>query len=383
MNAHIGHSDDPESLDAIQEVIDQIDAKLEGATPKAGLLFCSVEYEHVAILAAIQAKWPGLPLVGASSDGEMSSQLGFCDDSVLLTVFSGDNLRVHTGVGRNISEGIEDAVAEATKGSEDMTPQLCLTTFAPTTNATEVISALARALGGARCPVLGGLSGDHGEFTRICEFFGSEVLTDSMPILLIEGSVEVSWGLGSGWFPIGEEMTVTKSVGSHVFEIDGVSAEDAYRERYGELPSVSLGEYPLAFLDGEDNWSLRAIMGRDDVDGSLRFAGTIPEGAVVRFTEVVEEGLLRGSEDALNSALDAFAGDQPELALVFTCAARKWVLGSEAPKELELLRAVANDRGLIDLALAGLYCFGEIAPLGADPDLNFHNETCVSVVLGQ
>lgn len=382
MQAHIGHSDDPDSVDAIQEVISQIVGKLGDEDPKAGLLFCSVEYDHGDILDAIQARWPGLPLVGASSDGEMSSKLGFREDSVLLTIFSGDELRVHSGVGRDLSQGIDAAVAAATEGAVELKPRLCLTTFAPSTDATAVIGSLGRALGDARCPVLGGLSGDHREFSRTCEFYGGEVLTDSIPVLLIEGELEVSWGIGSGWFPFGDEMTVTKSAGNVVMEINGMAATDVYRERFGEMPPESLGEYPLALMDGDD-WNLRAILGRDDTEGALRFAGTVPEGAIVRFTEVLEEGLLSGSEAALISALDRFNGESPEVALVFTCAARKWVLGSEAERELDLLKAVAEDRGLVDMALAGLYCFGEIAPMGGGANSGFHNETCVSVVLGR
>ncbi len=382
MRAITGHSDDPVTIDAIDDVLGQIEKDLKGETPKGAMLFCSVEYEHQVILDRIQAAYPGLPLVGATSDGEISSTLGFCDDSVLLTVFSGDDIRVHAGLGRDLSMGIDAAVDGATKGMGTIDPKLCLTTFAPSTDAAKVVKAIARRLDGAACPVLGGLSGDHREFERMGEFFGAEVCADSLPILFIEGQVDVSWGIGSGWKPTGPEMTVTGAEGNIVATIDGRPAMEVYKDYYDDIPSDFLGEFPLACSDEHGEWRLRASIFSDDDTGALTFAGAVAQGSTVRFTEVLEEGLLHGSESSLAHALDDFQGDSPQLALIFTCAARKWVLGTEAAKEIDLLRVLASDRGLDDLIFAGLYCFGEIAPNHVDSRDGFHNETCVSVVLG-
>lgn len=383
MLAHLGHSDDPDTLDAIEAVISQIKTDLAGAEPRAALLYASVEYEHQEMLDRVQEEWPGLALVGGTSDGEFSSSLGFCEDSILMTVFSGEDLEVHAGVGRNLSQDLDAATAAATAGSEAMVPDLCLTTFAPSTDASAAIESLAAHLPEASCPVLGGLSADHREFERTREFFGSEVLSDSLPLLLIKGTVSTSWGVGSGWSPIGEDMTVTKSSGAVVSEIDGRSVLAVYRERYGEVPSESLGEYPLAVMEPSGSWALRASLGMDIDEQTLTFAGSVPEGSCVRFTQVLEEGLLSGSEESFQRALTCFQGDSPSIALFFSCAARKWVLGSEAEKEIELLKNVALDRGLTDLILGGLYCFGEIAPRHGGSSNAFHNETCVSIVLGQ
>lgn len=382
MLAHLGHSDDPDSLDAIDEVIEQVASDLGGAQPKAALLFCSVEYDHQILLDRIQERWPGLPLVGGTTDGEFSSSLGFCDDSVMLTVFSGDGLVVRSGLGRNLSGDLDAAVLAAVASAGEVNPAVCLTSFAPSTDASAVIRGLSKHLPGVKCPVLGGLSGDHREFDQMHEFFGSEVLCDALPILLIEGPVRSSWGVGSGWFPIGDDLIVTSSEGSVVSEIDGRPALAVYQERYGDMPSQSLGEYPLAYMDDSGAWCLRATHLMDEQAGTLTFAGAIPQGARVRFTLVAEDGLLSGSEESLRRALDTFEGGEPSIALIFSCAARKWVLGSEASKEVDLLKSVLIDQGLTDLVLAGLYCFGEIAPSHGSLANGFHNETCVSVVLG-
>lgn len=67
---------------------------------------------------------------------------------------------------------------------------------------------------------------------------------------------------------------------------------------------------------------------------------------------------------------------------MFSCAARKWVLGSEAEREMGLVQQALRDGG-IEPVLAGLYVFGEIAPPAAGAPSDFHNETCVTVLLGE
>ena len=383
MDAITGHSDDPTTSDAIDAVIAQIEAGLGDAEPKAALLFCSVDYEHGVILSAIQERWPGLPLVGGTSDGEISDREGFCDDSILLTVLSGEGLRVHAGVGHRLSEDVGAAVTEALDGLDLKDPGICLTTLAPTTDTVKVIEAISEQLGDMSCPVVGGLTGDHREFTHMLEFYGGESSQDSLPLLFIEGDFEASWGAASGWTGSGKKMTVTQSDGHVVHTIDHQPALLAFKQHFGALPPTFLGQFPLLVHGEEGATYLRACLDSDQEAGTLSFGGSVEQGATVQFTEVLEEGLLQGSVDSLAQAFDRFAGSSPQVALIFSCAARKWVLGMEVPKEIELLRALSAERGVPDLAISGLYCFGEIAPNGHAAKNGFHNETCVSVILGR
>ncbi|ANM30964.1 hypothetical protein ABI59_17350 [Acidobacteria bacterium Mor1] len=385
MRAIVSHSDAVDSTDAIETIINECRERLGGERPAAGLIYMSVDYDHSAILAAIDEAWPGLPLIGASSDGELSSEAGFKMDSVLLTLIAGEEIEACVGLGRNLSADVERACTEATScvaGRER--PALALTTFAPTTSANQVLAQLDADLDSAQCPVLGGLSGDHREFSRMMEFCGTEVLTDSLPVLYLFGDIEASWGIGSGWFPIGASHQVTRSSGHIVQEIGGRPATELYRDYYGSLPMDSLGEYPLAVYASEkvDSWTLRAILSADEQSGELRFAGDVPEGSYVRMTEVLPEGILSGTTESMRQAVERFGDGAPELALLFSCAARKWVLGTSAEREIAVARD-ALPAGAPDLAVAGLYVYGEIAPVQTGKPADFHNETCVTVLLGR
>ncbi|MGE3175133.1 MAG: FIST signal transduction protein [Planctomycetota bacterium] len=390
MRAIVAQSQAVDSAAATAELLEQADERLAGEQPRAAFLFASTDYDHGVLLAGIQQRWPGLPLIGGSTDGEVSSVSGFVHDSALLTLLCGDDLKVHAGVGHDLSKDLDAAIAAALP--EAAVPGfsaahgrqlLCFTVFAPSANSTEVVRRLQQRLG-ADCPIFGGLTGDHREYARMVEFCCAEAQRDSLPVLLIEGDLKVSWGIGTGWFPVGEAMRVTRAEQHVVHEIAGRPAFEVFRDYWGSMPEDSLGEYPLAvYPEGSDGrYFLRAVLGADAATGSIRLAGEVPHGSTIRLTEVLPEGILSGSESAALAAAGSYPGTAPQLALVFTCAARKWVLGTEAERESALLQQ-AFARGGVQPAMAGFYAFGEIAPTTAESPSDFHNETCVAVLIGQ
>jgi small ligand-binding sensory domain FIST len=56
---------------------------------------------------------------------------------------------------------------------------------------------------------------------------------------------------------------------------------------------------------------------------------------------------------------------------------RKYLLGSKTGRETELTKAA-----LPDLPFAGMYCTGEISPIGDGRGPRFLNETFVALLLG-
>ena len=382
MQVAVGHSHDVDTRDAIDAVISQCRDSLGSVTPKGALLFASTEYEHELAIARINETWPGLPLIGGSTDGELSAKGGFTHDSLVLVAFAGDEIEFEACFAPELSKDPEAAVAQACAGIGAKEPTVCFAIYAPSTNSSTVVRALERALP-TGTPILGGLTGDHRLFTHMTEFCGDRVATDSLTLLMVYGDFNVSWGVGSGWFPIGDAHEVTASDGHVVHEIDGQAAIETYKRYWGDLPALSLGEYPIAvYPNGEDGpWCLRAALESHEDEGWVRFAGEVPAGARIRLTEVLPEGILTGTERSLRSAIESYAGTSPQIALAFSCAARKWVLGSKATEEVDVLTDLLASQGAPELA--GCYCFGEIAPLDDDVSAGFHNESCVTVLLGQ
>lgn len=369
--------------EALEEVFAQCDQKLAAETPKAVMVFMSVDYDHQEALNMIAEHWPGVPVVGSSTDGEVSSVHGFKPDSVLLTVLTGD-IEVSTGVVRHIVGKEDAATAEARRAIEGRSPSLCFMYCSPMgVNVSKAIRAVESAAEDP-FPIVGGLSGDHREFARMVEFHGTEVLTGGAPMLFVFGDLKVSCGIASGWFPIGESHVVTASEGHVVTEIDNKPALDIYREYWGEVPLGGIGDFPLAvYPNGEETHYMRAVLSSKEEDGSLTFAGDIPVGATVRMTEALAEGILAGSRESVDMAVEGLGRDhQADLAFVFSCAARKWVLGRQVEQEIDELMAGLEAARMTATEVIGFYCFGEIAPVRDRETSWLHNETCVTVLVG-
>ncbi|MFO1053740.1 MAG: FIST N-terminal domain-containing protein [Planctomycetota bacterium] len=380
----VGHSDEIDSVDAIHAVIDQCERELAGRQPTAGVLFASVDYDHQALVDAVSRRWPTVPLIGGTTDGEMSKRNGFTRDSVLLTLLTGDGIRVSAGRGLALSTDVPRAVEEALAQIDEREPTLCIALCAPTANSSAIVRELQSRLGEG-CVIAGGLTADHREYSRSAEFCRDEVLRDSLTLLVLGGGIRSSVGIGSGWFPVGNAQRVTRSNGHVVQEIDGKPAAEVFRHYWGHLPEDSLGEYPLAVYENglDAPCVLRAPLGMWGEHGEIRFAGEVREGSFVRLTEVLPEGILSGTRQSVENAIAAYPGEQPELVMLFSCAARKWVLGSQVEQELDLARrALADTRGALT-PIVGMYCFGEIAPLPGEVRSSFHNETCITLVLGR
>jgi len=386
MRLVIGHSDDIDSGDAMREVVQLCMAQLNGDPPVAGLLLAGIDYDHASLLKVLGDTWPDLPIIGGTTDGEFSSASGYHDDSVALTLFCGEGVKAGFGVGKRLSESVETAVSEAlsaASGGNGDPPVICLTIpESMTANCTEIVRALQQGLG-PDCPIFGGVSGDHREFGTTYQFAGSEVLTDSVPLLLFWGDLSVSYGVASGWRPVGSTFTVTKAEGNVVYTIDDRPILEVFEEHWGDSYEWGvLGEFPLAvFPDPTDpeNFYLRAVFGVDPEKGTATFAATVPEGASVRLAEVLRDGLLEGSSLAIDQALKAFPGGSPSGGVVFSCAARKWLLGSRVAEEYEVFNAALKEKAI---PFVGWYAFGEIAPLAGGGRAFYHNETCIAVLFG-
>lgn len=386
MRTVLAHSDHVDTSEALREILAQCEAGLRGERPRGALLYTTTEYDQPRVLAALQERWPGLPLIGASTDGEVSSALGYRSDSICLTLFVGDDLDVRAGQGLAPGRDLSGAVANALRGLGDARPALCIVHCpAVNCNASAVVREVHRQLGERACPIVGGLAGDHEVGPHSRQFFGSEAHHESLALLFLCGDLQVSWAVGSGWFPVGSRHRVTRSAGNRVFEIDGLPALEIYARFFGERVVSGLGEFPLAVNEDEasEAFYLRAALAVDETDGSVTFAGDVPQGSIVRLTEVVPEGLLEGTQESIRRAAGNWRGGRPAMALFFGCVARKWILGSRAEEEAEVLRRTMAELHLAATDLAGFYAYGEICPLRPDGPPFLHNETCVTVLVGR
>ncbi len=381
MRVAIGHSIDPKASAAVDEVVEMVQSRLDGALPKGGLLFACRDADHEQVLEAVTSAFPEMPHVGCTTDGELSSVLDFQEDSILLVVFAGDGIEVRVGIGRGLSDSVEGAVQDALDQAQIATeprPKLCITIpESLTASAVSIVNTLVERLG-PDVPLVGGTAGDQWRFEGTRQFIGREVCSDSVPVLLLCGAVQVGVGVASGWRPVGPRARVTRAEGHRVQEIEGVAALEFFQQFHG--PHVEPNpEYPLGVFDADrGEFYLRAPLAYDRENGSVDFAGDIPAGSEVQITYASRDEILSACETSIDMASASFKRSDPEGALVFSCAARKQLLGTRTLEEAKFLRNLGED-----LPMAGFYTYGEIAPMGDRAFADFHNETFVTVLLGE
>jgi len=393
----VGHSDDIDLDAALQAVFAECDAGLDGSAPSAGLLHVAWDADHAGLVETIRARYPGIRLAGASTAAEMSSVIGFAEDSVSLALFASDDVQIGTGLGRHVdldpAAAATEAVDAARAGATDP-PRLCIVMAAiGGYEPARLLDGLRAALG-PDVPILGGgaapedptappppwingLPARRGSLSH--QIADGEVVDDGVAVMVFSGPLAVSFGVETGWRAVGPRGHVTRSSPEGVLEIDGRPATEFYA-RYLGLGQPPIAN-PLAVYDAGDPGSfyLRTPVGYDPASGLVAFFGTVPEDAEVQLTVAAAEEIFGGARSSIEHALAAYPeGRRPDGALLYSCATRRLLLGTRADREIALIRDALGP----SIPVAGFYCQGEIAPSTSVDAMRFHNATMVSVLLG-
>ena len=175
-----------DSVDAVAELIAGAQVALGASSPRVAMLFAGIDHDFAVVLEQINAQWPGIALIGCTTDGEMSSHIFFAEDSLALVLLSGDDCQAVSGVARSVSTdvagciraSVNDAVQRlagrggADRPSNGAAPRLCITMpDGLTVSGSAALSELRAALGDA-VPIFGGTAGDQWQFTGTKQFHG-------------------------------------------------------------------------------------------------------------------------------------------------------------------------------------------------------------------
>lgn len=112
-------------------------------------------------------------------------------------------------------------------------------------------------------------------------------------------------------------------------------------------------------------------------EGSIQFAGEIPQGALVHLTCGDSQSLLQATEIAVRQALRELGGTKPALAFAFCCMARRILLGRHTREEAQRIMMELGPVPLI-----GFYTYGEFSPAQQGTPSVLHNETATLAIIG-
>jgi len=131
--------------------------------------------------------FPGVKLIGCTTDSEMSSTMGFTEDSITLTLFSSDQIEFAATIATDISQNRETVFHDAFRdcSSRITRAPACGLIFPDgLTTIGILLDKVIRDSFGELLPFLGGTAGDHYLLKQTYQFFGTEVYSDAAPILL-------------------------------------------------------------------------------------------------------------------------------------------------------------------------------------------------------
>jgi hypothetical protein len=223
----------------------------------------------------------------------------------------------------------------------------------------------------------GGLVGDGSDFKHTYVGFDKTPEEGKIVVVGFYGdALAVRYGSMGGWDPFGPEKIITKARGNVLYELDGKPALAIYKEYMGDRakdqPNSGLF-FPLNLRiktpEGEDQVT-RAILGVDEAEQSLTFAGTMPEGVSAQLMKANFERVILASSGAASMVKDD--ATEAQLAILISCVARKLVLKERTEEETEAIREVFGP----NTALTGFYSYGEISPnTPTTKQCQLHNQT--------
>jgi hypothetical protein len=219
----------------------------------------------------------------------------------------------------------------------------------------------------------GGLAADGTKFkeTVLLNNDGQLISNSVLAIGFYGNNLEVGCGSKGGWNSFGIERLVTKSTNNILFELDGKPALQLYKSFLGDqaqnLPASGL-LFPLSVRSEKDKPPLvRTILGINEEEQSLTFAGDVPIGSYVRLMKANVNRLIAGAEEAARVAKIT----NNSLAILISCVGRKLVLKQIVEEEVEEVLDVLGE----NCTLTGFYSYGEIAPFKKGAQCELHNQT--------
>jgi len=347
------------------------------------LLFVSPGFnDKEELLNKLTADYPDAIIIGCSTAGEISDVL-VKDDTVSLSAILMEKvqLRKESVALKEMKESFNAGKDLAKKlKAKDLSHMLILSDGL-NVNGADLVSGLKSIASDAA--ITGGLAGDGGAFERTFVIEDGQMKDKTIVGLGFYGDqLKVGYSSKGGWDSFGIERLVTKSDQNVLYELDGKPALELYKSFLGEeaanLPSSGL-LFPLSMRENENSKPLvRTILGINEEDQSLTFAGNIKEGSYVRLMKANIDRLIDGAEDSAKNA-NAELGETTELAILISCVGRRLVLKQLIEEEVEAVKLVLGHNSKI----TGFYSYGEIAPHGEFSACELHNQTMTITTLSE
>lgn len=337
-----------------------------------------------ALRQEIYHHYPNADIIGCTTSGEILGTEIF-DESLCLTAISFDRSCVSIASTSVIDVELEHAVDQLVQNlSFEGLKYVMVLSDGQLVNGTQLVTGLKEKLP-SNVLITGGLAGDDTRFEETLVWHNDDIAPGKILLCGFYGDdLLVGHGSKGGWDTFGPTRVVTQSHNNVLKELDNKSALELYKKYLGdhakELPSSAL-LFPLLIKNqGEEHAVIRTILNIDDNDGSMTFAGDIPEGATAQLMRANFDRLIDGAEAAAENALDTLTNQVDNgLVLMISCVGRRLVLNQRTEEELESVQDTFGEH----YQYTGFYSYGEISPLVNSDSCSLHNQTMTITIISE
>ncbi len=335
-------------------------------------------------LIALQEQLPQTHIIGCSTAGEIHDA-AILDDSMTVAIaqFEATELRSVRQELQKVTDSYDCGVRLGKALLDKDLSAVLILSVGTEVNGTELVNGINAELP-PQVPVTGGLAADGERFERTWVLYGGEILERSVVAVGFYGKqLKLGFGSMGGWDIFGPLRKITRSNANVLLELDGKPALELYKEYLGErakgLPATAL-LFPLTLhLSDPDNRSVvRTVLGVDEAEQSMTFAGDMPEGSLAQMMKANFDRLIDGAMGAAVQARDPLNGFAPILSVAISCVGRRLVLGGRTEEELEVVLE-ALPPGTTQI---GFYSYGEISPT-ASGFCDLHNQTMTLTTISE
>jgi small ligand-binding sensory domain FIST len=194
-----------------------------------------------------------------------------------------------------------------------------------------------------------------------------EVVTDGGVGVVLPAEVATTIVVSQGCRPVGDPMIVTRAQGNRLVELAGRPALDRLEQMVlaagpderaqlagGLHLGIAVDEHQMTF--GRGDFLVRNLVGAERGAGALAVSDRVAVGTTVQFQ--VRDA--HAADEDLLALLAAATADRPaDSALLFTCNGRGRRLFGDADHDARAVEAAVRSD-----AVAGMFCAGEIGPVG-------------------
>lgn len=332
--------------------------------------------------AELRTLYPGAAILGCTTGGEIAD-VDVLDDTIVATAIEFAHTRLafaeatvegegggSEAAGRRLAASLPAAGLRGVFVLSDGTH----------VNGTDLVAGIQKVLG-PDIAITGGLAGDGARFVSTRVGLNVNPAPGRLAAMGFYGD-EICLGFGSfgGWDTVGPERVITRARGTVLYELDDQPALALYRNYLGpeadNLPASALLCPLRIHPPGKPEAALvRTVIGIDDAEGAMMYAGSVPEGYVAQLMLGHFENLIAGAGRAAARA----AIPDARLAILVSCIGRKLLLGQQIADEVEAVRGVLGAA----CRLTGFYSYGEIAPLENSPFCDLHNQTMTITTIAE